>query len=209
MENKGCCAVPSDNSCSTGKKCCFGTIIKGAFIGAIVMFIYFAASWMYLPWHKTTMMSFANEGIVASILANNAPQSGIYTLPGMPVNAAAKPEMTKPFAFVSVFTNGIDMKNMSPVPCMVKAFLMYLFGAALLTKLLKKISYSCCPMFGSFVIGVLVATFSYVPNMIWFHFPVAYSLVGMGDTIVAITLAGIAISCCLFKKGACNDKKAA
>jgi len=211
-DKKGCCAMPSENSCPTGdkggccgpKKCCMKTCIAAALAGAIVMFIYFAASWMLLPWHKTTMMSFTNEGAVATVLSENAAQSGVYTLPAMPKDAASKPEMTKPFAFVSVFADGVDWKNQSPLPCMLKAFLLYFFGAAMLAKILKKsLMTGCCPVGCAMMTGLLVALFAYVPNMIWFHFPLCWSLLGMADIVIAFTLAGAAIKCIL-KCGPCT-----
>jgi hypothetical protein len=210
---EGCCSVkPDDGACATGKtgdcgskKCC-GTILKGALLGAIVMFAVFAASWMLLPFHKADTLSFANEKIIASLMANNAPQSGIYVLqPGMTAGGEAAPAQPTPFVFAAVSGNASAANNLKT---MLKGFLFYFFGAALLTKLLKKCGPGGgCPVFCAMKIGVLVALFSYVPNMIWFHFPLRYSLLGMADILVAFTLAGAAISCCVLKSGPCTMGK--
>lgn len=212
-DNKGCCPTKSTDcsttdksGCCGPKSCCVKTCLSAALVGAIVMFIYFAASWMLLPWHKTTMMSFENETAVASALYENAKVSGVYTLPAMPKDKeeASKSEVVKPFAFVSVFADGVDWKNQSPLPCMIKAFLLYLVGAALLAKMMRKsMMTGCCPVGCAMMVGLLVAIFAYVPNMIWFHFPLCWSLLGMADIIIAFTLAGAAIKCIL-KCGPCT-----
>ena len=212
MENKGCCAEkPADNTCSTEKtgaceskgKCCPGTILKGALAGGIVMFLYFSLSWTALPWHKADIMSFSNEHAASALLTDLALQSGVYVLPkAMDMKAGAA---GKPYAFISVFAEGVqpdDMKN-----GLIGDFLFCLFGAALLTKILKKRNQGCCPVAGSMAIGLLVAIFSYLPNMIWFHFPLHYSLVGMADDFIAITLAGAVIGKCVLKAGPCTMGK--
>ena len=216
MENKGCCAEkPADNTCSTEKtgacgskgKCCPTTILKGALIGGIAMFLYFSASWM-APWHKTDIMALGNERMAATLLANLAPQPGIYVLPkvvDIKTGAVGPSAVAKPYAFISVFPDGIQSDDFKRE--MVRDFLLCLFGAALLTKILKKRNQGCCPVAGSMAIGLLVAIFSYLPNMIWFHFPLHYSLVGMADDFIAITLAGAVIGKCVLKAGPCTMGK--
>lgn len=79
MEGK-CCAEKSANSCSTEKtdscgdktgtcgtggcssggcggksKCCPGTVIKGAILGGIIMFVWFSLSWRFFPWHAAAL----------------------------------------------------------------------------------------------------------------------------------------------------------
>jgi hypothetical protein len=225
MDNKGCCMItPADNACSTekpgpcgpGKGCC-GKLLKGAIVGGIIMFAYLWASWMLLPWHKTTMMSFKDDKAVASVLSKNAEKSGIYMLPhcewksGKAADDATAPEtapaVEKPFAFVSVFTKGVDMKDMAPA--LAKQFGLCLLGAFLLTCLLKKAACCGCPILSSLKVGILVAAFHYLPNIIWFHFPLNYSLVGAADDVIAFTLAGAVISwCCCLKKSSCAPGKA-
>ena len=165
MENKGCCAEkPADNTCSTEKpgpcgpsKCC-GVILKGAFFGGVVMFIYFSASWTLLPWHKDALAGFINAGTMVSMLG--------------------------------------------------KAFLLCLFGAALLTKLLKKCALcGCCPVLFSMIVALLVASFSYLPNMIWHNMPLNIALQGMLDSFLAFTLAGLAIAKLVLKSGPCTMGK--
>ncbi len=93
------------------------------------------------------------------------------------------------------------------VPTMGKAFLLYFFGAALLTKLLKKVPAGCCPVFFAMVVGLLVAAFSYLPNTIFYNMPYTFALQGMLDNFLAITLAGMAIARIVLKSGPCTMGK--
>ncbi len=220
MENNKCCPTtkPADKGCSTtagkggcGASACVGTLIRGALIGGVVMFVYLYASWMLLPWHKTTTMSFKSDRAVAAALTANAEQSGVYLLPRVDAGAAdatkmAPAKVEKPFAFVSVFNDGIDAKNMRNQ--LIRQFVLCLFSAMILTCLLKKAACGGCPKLFSFKVGLLVAVLHYVPNMIWYQFPVKYSLVGMADDIISITLAGVVLSmCCAKKAGSCGTEK--
>lgn len=189
-------------SCGSKKECCFGTLIKGALVGGIMMFLWFWASWMALPWHKDTVMSFKQERPMASVLANLAPTDGVYVLPFVtdPKTGAVGPEaVTKPYAFLSIYHEGYatgDMKHQ-----MLLQGLLCLLGGLLLTKFLKKTPEGCCPVGCSIALGVFVGAFAYLPNLIWFHFPVKYSLAGMADCIIAITLAGLFISKLVLRQG--------
>jgi hypothetical protein len=85
-------------------------------------------------------------------------------------------------------------------------FLFCVVAALLLTKILKKRATGCCPVAGGLVVGLLVAIFNYVPNLIWQHTPPQDALVGMADDLIAITLAGAAIGKCVLKAGSCGPK---
>lgn len=192
-----------DNACSTQKKCCWTTLFKGALVGGAVMFVWFWVSWTQLSWHKTNMLSFKKERPVAAVLANTAPADGIYVLPFVtdPKTGAVGPEaVTKPYAFVSVYNKGYNLKDMKGQ--MLQQLWLCLFGGLLLTKFLKKTPAGCCPVSCSVALGLFVGSFAYLPNMIWYHFPVHYSLIGLADCVIAITLAGAAVSKVL-KSGAC------
>ena len=171
-----------------GKRC-YITLFKGALVGGLMMFLYFSASWMLLPWHKNTLMSFKNEKAVAATIAGNVNKSGIYVLPNM----KTVKEETKPFAFVAVSVKGVDAKTMKAQ--LYKQLIFCLFAGLLLTKLLKKsCGGGCCPVMFSVLLGLMLASFHHLPNMVWYQFPWKYTLVGMLDDILATTLAGIFIA---------------
>jgi hypothetical protein len=197
MDNKGSCSVTT--SCSTDKKkgdcapkkSCVDTMVKGAFAGGIVMFLYLMASWMLFPWHMSTMHAFKNEKVVAKAILDNVEGSGIYVLPYVK-NPGDKPAVDKPFAFVSVKAGGFDCAKLMNMT-MFREFVLCLFLATLLTCIMKK--QSCgCPVGFAMKIGLFVAFAHNVPNLIWWQYPLNFSLISMVDDFVAVTLAGLAIS---------------
>lgn len=231
MENKSCCAgkepalentSASTSSCCTpgscktdgggcdSKKCC-GTGIKGMLLGGLVMFAWLSVSWMLLPWHEATMYSFAEPAIVGKVIDDNAVTSGIYTIP-----SNGSMEMTKPFAFVSVFKDGASAADMGMQ--LGKQLLLCLLAAGMLTCLLSKTKQGC-PVLASAKVGGIAALMAVLPNWIWFHFDLPYTFVTAADVIISVTLAGLAISklvlkmpgCCAGKKkeggGSCCDTK--
>lgn len=231
----GSCGTDKSGACGSGccpVAACLGTVFKGALVGGMILFFWTAFSWHVLGWHKNDVMSFANDKAVATVLAANAPESGVYILPAHVAQKAVAEKTaedksaekvsiksaraadkvaavtsseaaTKPYAFVSVFAEGTakdDMKN-----AMYKFFLLCLVGGALLTKFVKKASSSkCCPVGCSAKVGLLVGLFSYLPNAIWFHFPLNGALVGVLDDVIAFALAGWAISKILPSSGGCG-----
>jgi hypothetical protein len=106
----------------------------------------------------------------------------------------------------TIMTNVMNDGRLTP--CLIKSFLMCLVASLLLTKVVKKCAAAgCCPVFSSLIIGVMVAIFSYVPNMIWYQSPIKFAWTGMFDQVLAITLAGLVISKFVLKKGACGPAK--
>lgn len=218
MEKEGCCAVPAscgttdkkEGSCCGPKDCgpkkgCCGLLVKGALLGGIVAFLYLAASWMLLPWHMNAMHSFKNEKAVASTLLANAPESGVYVLPYI-TDSSQKPAVDKPFAFVSVLSEGFDC-TANAAPQMIKQFVLCVLLAGLLTCLLKKQG-SGCPVAFSMKIGLLAALVHNGPSYLWWHFPLDFTLMGMVDDFVTFTLAGAVIAKFVLKKdiGCCPAK---
>lgn len=218
MENKGSCAIPV--SCSTEqkkegscgpkdcgpKKGCCGKLIAGAFAGAIVAFLYLMASWTLLPWHMQALHGFKNEVAVGKAIQSGAPQSGVYILP-LVTSPGQKPAIAKPFAFVSVFADGPGDLGKTMKAQLGREFVLCLLIAGLLTCLLKKQG-AGCPVASSMKIGLIVALAHNVPNIIWWHFPLDFSLISAADDFLAVTLAGVVISKivlgCSKKAGACS-----
>ncbi len=83
----------------------------------------------------------------------------------------------------------------------IRFFLLCFTGAALLTSVLKK---GGCPVFKSMVIGLLVAGYSHLPDVIFAHLPVKNALAGMFNDFVAFALAGFAVSILVLKTGGCK-----
>ncbi len=213
---KGSCGTATAaGACSTGKQKCCGKLLLSAIAGGIVMFAWISISWMLLPLHKGEISGFKNEKAVATVLGQNITGDGIYALPAPSMDkapaksagkekkskvAAAKPAAAakpvpnvKPYAYVVVKADGIDVAG-SVKPALAREFILCLFLAGLLGCILKKTGGCCCPVGLSFKIGLIAGVAGYMPNFIWFHFPLNSALVGVFETLVGFVLAGFVIS---------------
>ena len=173
-------------------------LIKGALIGGLVAFIWTNISWMVLPWHGWTIDKLSNEAPIAESLKNNVTKSGLYILPWKTEKTKeAMEEVNKkmekgPYAFMVVHPDGFK-KSMTKM--MLFGLLTNILIAFILTYLLTKtkgLSYIHKVGFVKMaaVAGALVIV---VPNLIWWQFPVAYTLVTIVDTALTWGFAGLAI----------------
>ena len=195
--NKGACdttpmaGTGGASGTATGGKCC-GKMILAAVLGGIVMYAWISVSWMALPWHKDHMRPFKDEKAVSNTIGKNINGSGIYIMPNTNMGKD-KQKTDKPYAFVVVKEDGIDVAK-SMGPAMGKEFVLCLFLAGLLGCVLRKTAGCGCPVAMSAKIGLLAGLAAYVPQRIWFHFPLDFTVVGVVETVVAFTLAGFVIA---------------
>lgn len=173
-------------------------LIKGALIGGLVAFIWMNFSWMVLPWHQKTISTLPNEAPVAEALKISVPETGLYIMPWTADHSEeAMAEHTKkmengPFAYMVVHPKGLKI---SMAKMMLFGLLFNIVVAFILTYLLTKtkgLSYIQKVGFvkTAAVAGALVIV---VPNLIWWHFPLAYTLVTIVDTAFTWGFAGLAI----------------
>ena len=173
-------------------------LIKGALIGGLVAFVWTNISWMVLPWHMATISGFSNEAPIAEALKNNITESGLYILPWTTdksekamVEHNQKME-SGPYAFMVVYPDGVKF-NMTTM--MLFGLLSNILIALMLTYLLtktKRLSYLQKVGFVKMV-AVAGALVIVVPNLIWWQFPLAYTLVTIVDTALTWGFAGLAI----------------
>jgi hypothetical protein len=192
--DKGSCS-PSPCGSDGGTKC--GKIIKGALLGGLVMFVWFFISWHVLPWHSNSLVAFTKESEVATAIAKNAPESNVYVIPFTDMGKA--PQATdKPFAFVSVFTPGVNVKDTMP-QMMIGAFIMSVLLAGGLSCLLTKKVEGYCPLAFSVKVGFLTGIAAYGPSFIFYHFPTNWCLVGIADQVISFALVGAIVGKCIMK----------
>ena len=173
-------------------------LIKGALIGGLVAFIWMNISWMVLPWHQMTISTLPNDAPIAESLKNNVTESGLYILPWTADHTKEamveiNQKMEKgPYAYMVLHPNGLKI-NM--IKMMLFGLLFNIVIAFMLTFLLMKtkgLSYIQKVGFVKMaaIAGALVIV---VPNLIWWHFPLAYTLVTIVDTAFTWGFAGLAI----------------
>ena len=182
------------------------SLALGSLLGGLVVFAWSAVSWMVLPWHNSTMMSFVNEDAVAQVLVENAPTGGMYWLPGLPPGydslsgaqkQAADAAMiakakTSPF-FLGVVRRRVD-DNMGRQ--MAYGLLFDILAALLITMLVMKTGDMSYPGRVMFVVtaALAVGVIAVLPNWVWWHYGTRYVLVAMADIVIAWLLAGLVIA---------------
>ena len=181
------------------------TLIKGALIGGVVLFVWTMISWELLPWHTAGFTSFRDEGAVAQVVSANVSGPGLYGIPGMAKTAGLSPADQKaaeaamikrmqegPIVFMAVRPQGMS----SMVKPMVVELVTVVLGALLLTWLLQRSSARTHSARAQFAVvaclmaGILTA----LPEWNWWGFSTMYSLVGIADLMVGGLFAGLAIS---------------
>jgi hypothetical protein len=66
------------------------SMVLGAVLGGLVLFLWGMVSWMVLPWREAALHEFTDEEAVVQAIQANAPESGIYVYPGADAGAAAE-----------------------------------------------------------------------------------------------------------------------
>ncbi len=178
------------------------TLLKGAFVGGWIVFIWGAISWMALPFHGGQIHSFQDERQVARALLSNTIEPGVYVLPAakpgtLPSDKAAQKivqarmrQMQKgPFAFLVMNPHGLG-----PLPVqLARAFAIQFLGALLLTWLLMQVR-GVTPrrrVFFCIVFAMAAAVVGLLPSWNWWGFPDRTVLLDMLDLLAGWGLAGL------------------
>lgn len=175
-------------------------LLKCALAGGLILFIWGMVSWAVLPWHKMYMHKFDNESRVASVIKDNASESGMYVLPNMLNMQRNSDEMKEaqenmrngPFVFAAVSLEG---KNPDRVVPMVQGLVLNLVAAFLVSWLLMhtRLNFNKSVGFVT-VIGLVIALMSTIPHWIWFHFHVGFVAACIFETVLGWFFAGLAIA---------------
>lgn len=168
------------------------TAVKGALAGGLVLFIWAIVFWMVLPVHHGVFGQFRDEDAVASILAQNAPESGIYVYPGGRDEEAAEKMARGPFAFV-VFDSG---GTASMVPQLLIQLGIQLMGAFLISLLLAAAGLACYWGRVAFVVVLLLTAgvLCHLPNWNWWRLSDGYILTVFFDLLASGFLAALAMA---------------
>ena len=166
------------------------TLIKGALLGGIVLFIWNSASWTLIPWHTATMHRFSDEASTVAALRANAPRSGVYVFP----TEGATPEQAQagPTVFLSYCTGGSG----SMTKPLILSFLLQVIAAFLVTALLLRTrGLSFWGRVGFVTLAAFTAgVVCFLPPWIWFRFAADYTLVMMADLTFSGFLLGLVLA---------------
>jgi hypothetical protein len=164
--------------------------IIGSLVGAIIIFVWQAASWMVLGIHDKTMKYTANQDQILTSISANLSEDGAYMLPNVAPGGdheKVKKEMEgKPWASV-IYHHSFNGDMVRP---MIRGFLVAFVLVLLLVVVLTK---GGIPNFSGFLTGSLavgVLTFLWGPYMghVWFELP--WHMI-RGDIIDAIAAWGL------------------
>ncbi|HYM19929.1 MAG TPA: hypothetical protein VEW28_02880 [Candidatus Kapabacteria bacterium] len=172
-------------------------ILLASVLGAITMFIWGFISWAVLPWHTSSIHTFSNEdAIVAAIKAGNNP-SGAYMIPGFAMGHDAMVAKTEAGPVAHIFYKAEGMKAMDPM-FFVKALILDILAMLVAVSLLSKISWSLAS-YGNRVrfmmmIGLIIAIATRLGDIVYFSYPMEFSLPMAVDEVIAWTLAGLVVA---------------
>jgi hypothetical protein len=169
------------------------TILLGTLIGGIILFAWSAVSWELLPWHTSSFRSFSNEDAMTQALLAGAKQNGMYSIPGGLEDNPNQEKLIKgPFMFAAVRPG-----PMGPVaPMFIGQALIQFAAAFMLTLLLMQVHALSFARRVLFVAGIGLAggVAAFLPEMNWWGFSAAYTLVNVADMTIGFTLAGVALA---------------
>lgn len=166
--------------------------IIGALVGALIVFVWQAASWMFLGVHDNDMKYHPAQKEIMDVLTANTKEDGMYMLPSAPTKKEQQDMMEsmegKPWASIIYHQSFINDMTMS----MIRGFLVNFVLVLLLVIILTK---GGLPGFNGFLTGSLavgVFTFLYGPytGHIWFDLPWHMIRGEIIDAIVAWGLCG-------------------
>ena len=168
------------------------TSVKGALAGGAVLFVWGMLFWMILPFHQGAFEKFSDEDAVASILAQNAPRSGIYVYPGGQDEEAMEKMAKGPFAFVAFHSGGMT----SMVRPLLTQLGIQILAAFLISLLLARAGVASYWGRVGFVILLLLTAgiLCDLPDWNWLHFSTEYILTAFVDLLGGGFLAALVLA---------------
>ncbi len=181
------------------------TILMGAALGGLTLFIWSWFSHMFLPWHHSTYNKFKDPDAVEEVLGANTDANAIYIAPcGIPEPGASKEEkqaamqaaMAKmkegPLIFCSIHPGGGRPFGAA----LGWMFVIDFVAAGILTVLLSYWGHEL-EFVHKIAIVESVALFAVLtcmlPNWVWWRFSNRYTAVNILDTLVGFGLAGVVL----------------
>ena len=181
-----------------------GRIIIAGVIGGIVLFVWGAASWMAIDWHRPGKL--ADEELVTGTLGATATESGVYFFPGLEEDAEATEEVRTaaeeawaeahragPIGFLVFRAQGAEPM---PVMTFVKGYIIDFFAALFAAAVLAIAAPASfrARVLVVFLIGLYTAAMAHLTLWNWMHYPFRYSLEMAADAAVGALLLGIVLA---------------
>ncbi len=181
------------------------SLFLGAILGGLTAFIWSSISWELLGWHEKPLLAFHNEDDVAAVIESHTTQSGVYLLPGAPVQegltseqkkAAQATQMAKmqkgPLVFAAIRRQGFGSYTQG----LIIQLLSLVAAAFLLTWMLLQTSglrYNRRVLFLA-VAGLSASVIVDLPNWNWWGFSGTYTVINLVDFTLMWLFAGFVIA---------------
>ncbi len=174
------------------------TIIIGAVVAAVIVFIFQAMSWMVLPIHENSMKYSPQQDAIIENLSQNLQENGVYAIPNLPPNSSReqheafeKSMIGKPFALIH-FHKSYDGMMTSQL---IYGFILDLVAALILAYVMWT-ARDRFPGFGSkLILALMFAAFLIFQSSLmmanWWLTPWHYLSGEIIDHLVGWTLGGI------------------
>lgn len=156
-------------------------------LGALVLFVWSALSWMVIPWHEKTMSGFTDDKAVSEAIRANIKGSGVYFSPADEARVASGP-----LVYAAIRQEGMT----SLTKPLIISFLLDVVSALLVTWLLLQTNARSFISRVGFVVIVALAVgvIARLPDWNWWGFPPAYTAVAVVDLVIGWFLAGLVIA---------------
>lgn len=164
-------------------------LLKAGVIGGLIVWIWYALSWMALPWHQTTIQHFKDEAAVAKVVTENATVSGVYLMPTVHTAEALK----GPMMFSSVYLPGMPTSMVQAIGISV---VKDIITALLVAWMLLQVAYAGYLRRVLFVVvfAVAAAIATQLALWNWWKFDMNFVLVGMADLVISWFCAGLVMA---------------
>jgi len=182
-------------------------VIIATIVGALILFVWNAVSWMVLPFHGNALMTVPEQALVPGTLQQNMPEDGVYHYPGLPEtntpevrNAIQEKLKTGPRITLMVYKHG-GTSIFSP-GAFLTSLLFNLVTVLLLLLIITRIQNRDAKniIFMTVTIGILISFARDFPQMVWYLFPLRFTIIEVFDTIFSFFLLGLFLGYYLLKQ---------
>jgi hypothetical protein len=172
-------------------------LILGTILGGIILFVWGAIAWMFIPWPGQPLRAFTNEDALTQAIIAGAPKSGNYLLPNGEAKGLTAEQQQKamekmakgPIVFAAV---RLEPFNSMAKP-MISQFLTQLLVALLGTILLMQTSglaYKSRVVFLT-TVGIIIFVGGHFDEATWWGFSNAYLFMQFGALVIGWFLASL------------------
>ncbi len=167
-------------------------ILVAGVVAGLAMFVWSGLANLALPLGKVGILAAPSEAAAQAALKSSFGQrSGLYVLPMKAMSGEAK---TSPAAVVTYLGNG-ESFGVTPAKLMAELVMEVLLSVLAAALLSQTRLYDFLPRLGFVVaLGLFAAVMTNTSNMIWFAYPLDYTLAYAATQLIGFAIAGAVIA---------------